>query len=68
VRTTLGPENEEVTEAGENCISGSIIQGAAERTPRFGSGVATSGVGVEQWECVIRQMCSCCSQFTPWVG
>jgi hypothetical protein len=46
----------------------SIIQGAAERTPRFRLGVARGRVGIEQYGCVVRQLCLCRSQFTPWLG
>jgi hypothetical protein len=42
-----------------------IIQRATERTPRFGSGIARAGVGQSSGECVVRQLCSCLSQFTP---
>jgi hypothetical protein len=31
------------------CLFQAYIQGAAERTPRFGRGVARGGVGAEQW-------------------
>ena len=39
-----------------------IIQGAAERTPRFGRGIASGG------EHVIEQRCTCRFQCTPWRG
>ena len=39
-----------------------IIQGAAERTPQFGRGIASGG------ECVVEQRCMSRFQFTPWRG
>jgi hypothetical protein len=39
------------------CLS---VQGAAERTPRFESGIASGG------ERVVEQRCTCRFQCTPW--
>ena len=39
-----------------------LVQGAAERTPRFGRGIASDG------ECVVEQRCTCRFQCTPWRG
>jgi hypothetical protein len=38
------------------------IQGAAERMPRFGRGIASG------WERVVEQRCTCRFQCTPWRG
>jgi predicted transcriptional regulator len=40
----------------------SILQGVAERTPRFGRGIASGG------ERVVEQRCTCRFQCTPWRG
>jgi hypothetical protein len=39
-----------------------IIQSVAERTPRFGSGIASGG------ERIVEQQCTCRFQCTPWRG
>jgi len=39
-----------------------ILQGSAERNPRFGRGIDSG------WERVVKQRCTCRFQCTPWRG
>jgi len=50
------------TDRSMRLLSVVLLQDAAERTPRFGRGIASGG------ERVVEQRCTCRFQCTPWRG